>query len=89
MTTEINLTQLRERAESKDATYGDLDPVQMLASIEVPCNDLLALIDTAEAALAFQNQAVASATGYDRPDPELAATENALWQTLSNYTYEP
>jgi hypothetical protein len=36
MTTEINLTQLRERAESKDATYGDLDPVQMLASIVVP-----------------------------------------------------
>jgi len=72
----INLTQLRERAK---APYYD-------GMVTIDPEDLLALIDTAEAAQAFQAQAIASPTGYNRPDPELAATENALWQALTHFT---
>lgn len=76
----INLTQLREHAEARRAgTNGDVWAVVNPA-------DLLALIDAVEAALRLQANALATTTGFDRPDPEYAENFNRLWDTLARFT---
>jgi hypothetical protein len=79
MTTPINLTQLRERAEALAADYPNPNEEPPPLATSVPT--MLALIDTAEAAI----ESIAMSHSCDQCETELPHTYR-LRETLNRYT---